>query len=79
MLFVSLSNVNNFKTYTMTNSHTYIRNSEEAFNNAIQIGIFSTDKNNEFWAGNYMYMFSEATLDFFKNINTRKYESIKMN
>ena len=55
------------------------RNSQEAFKEAIQHGCLETiDHNNNKYAGDYMYMHTIvndgfSSIDYFKNINTRKY------
>ena len=45
-----------------------IRDSEIAFENAIK---------NELNAEEYMYMYSDEKVDYFKHINTRNYEKIE--
>ena len=52
-------------------------NSNEAFDNAINAGIFSTDRENEVFAGNYMYMYTSQGLNYFKHIDTREYITIQ--
>ena len=47
--------------------------SEQAFNNAIVLGILSSDKKNECYAGNYMYMYTAGDEDYFKHIVSRGY------
>jgi len=57
----------------METNTTFFRNSQAAFKTAIDLNILSTNPKNENFAGNYMYMGSDANEDRFKNINTRKY------
>ena len=50
------------------------RNSEIAFNEAIEAGALSLSPEAPNYAGNYMYMFTEELRgDAFKNIYTRNY------
>ena len=44
-----------------------IRDSEIVFENAIKNGLNAEE---------YMYMYSDEKVDYFKHINTRKYEKI---
>lgn len=44
-----------------------------AFNTAVKEGRLSKDPNASNYAGHYMYMFTDAEGDHFKNIITRKY------
>ena len=53
-----------------------IMNSNEAFDSAINAGILSTDRENEVFAGNYMYMYTNQGLNYFKHIDTREYITI---
>ena len=46
---------------------------EKAFDDAIFNGLLSADKNEENFAGNYMYMYTRGEKDFFKNHLTREY------
>jgi ABC-type dipeptide/oligopeptide/nickel transport system permease subunit len=51
------------------------KNSQEAFEHAIQVGRLSADKAQAKYAGNYMYMGTdESGRDLFKNIDTRRYD-----
>ena len=45
-----------------------IRDSETAFENAIKNGLNAEE---------YMYMYSDEKVDYFKHINTRNYEKIE--
>ena len=47
--------------------------SNKAFEWAIKRGILSDDETKPNFAGNFMYMHSQSGIDYFKNINTRKY------
>ena len=47
--------------------YTIMRDSETAFENAIKNGLNAEE---------YMYMYSDEKVDYFKHINTRKYEKI---
>ena len=51
------------------------KDSQKCFDNAIEAGFLSTDKNDYFYAGNFMYMHSEEGVNYFKNIDTREYVS----
>lgn len=53
----------------------YFRNVESAFNNVLDCGFMSDDPKSDVYVGNYMYMYSLGDVDYFKHINTRKYES----
>ena len=59
----------------MMNTHEYtFRDSQKAFQDAIDKGILNEQPSSNMYAGNYMYMFTEASgQDAFKHINTRKY------
>jgi hypothetical protein len=48
-------------------------NSNKAFERAIKKEILSDDETRPDFAGNFMYMHSQDGIDYFKNINTRKY------
>ena len=50
---------------------TYIRDSQEAFEEAIRRGLMTNES-----AGAWMYMYSDANIDYFKNIMTREYWKI---
>lgn len=43
----------------------YIRSGQDAFNNAIQLGLKHPDQ--------WMYMYSDGPFDFFKHYRTRMY------
>lgn len=47
---------------------------EEAFEQAVSEGRLSFDKENQHYAGLYMYMGTVDGRDLFKNINTRQYD-----
>tara|TARA_R100000306_G_scaffold62010_2_gene66613 strand:- start:428 stop:634 length:207 start_codon:yes stop_codon:yes gene_type:complete len=52
----------------------FIRDPQDAFNDAVEFGLLSTNPKLPNYAGHYMYMHSDKSgRDFFKNINTRKY------
>ncbi len=53
-----------------------IINSLDAFDEAIDMGILSTDPDNEVFAGNYMYMYTLNNVNYFKCIETREYITI---
>lgn len=47
---------------------------DHAFDDAIEQGIFSADVNADNYAGEWMYMYTDADgVNAFKNINTREY------
>lgn len=46
---------------------------QEAFKEAIKTGILSDNETSQNFAGNFMYMYSRDGINYFKNINTRKY------
>lgn len=46
-----------------------------AFANAIERGLLTDNKSYDNYAGNYMYMYTEKEVDYFKNIVTREYIS----
>ena len=52
-----------------------------AFDHAIEAGVLHAEQGHPKYAGNFMYMYSERhgyhELDFFKNIETRKYITVK--
>ncbi len=50
------------------------RDSQKAFDEAIQQGRLSTDAKAPNFAGNYMYMGTDNGRDLFKNIETRSYD-----
>lgn len=45
----------------------------DAFDDAIELGGLSVDETAPNYAGNYMYMYSDAAGDHFKHIETRRY------
>jgi len=49
------------------------RDPDRAFNQAIEIGVMSTDPESPHFAGNFMYMFTKARCDYFKHKVTRRY------
>jgi len=59
---------------TMNRRGYTFRDSQQAFQDAIDKGTLSTDNNADNFAGHYMYMHtSRGGVDAFKNINTRQY------
>lgn len=52
-------------------------NPNDAFNYAIEKGLLTVNEKDSNFAGNYMYMHTDSNGHNFKNINTRKYISIK--
>ena len=55
------------------NSTPEIMPHEIAFNRAIESGALNEKPSSDDYAGNYMYMYSNESGDFFKNIETRTY------
>ncbi len=51
----------------------FLGNYDEIFDNAIKDGILSDNINDEIYAGNFMYMYSEKGMHYFKHKMTRKY------
>lgn len=49
------------------------RDSRAAFADAIAAGVLSDATHTENFAGNYMYMHTDAGTDAFKHIDTRRY------
>lgn len=49
------------------------RNSDVAFDDAIQAGRLSADAAQANFAGNFMYMGTQGGVDLFKHTNTRQY------
>jgi hypothetical protein len=49
----------------------YFRDSQAAFNEAIERGMMTDES-----AGDWMYMYSDASCDYFKHIDTRRYWQI---
>jgi hypothetical protein len=58
---------------SMANVTTAFHDSQERFEHAIKTGILSATPNTPNYAGDFMYMGTEAGRDLFKNIVTRKY------
>ena len=50
-----------------------LRDSQVAFQDAIDSGVLDEKPHSPMNAGNFMYMFSEGPIDFFKNRNDRHY------
>ena len=50
-----------------------LRNPETAFQSAIGNGHLNITPESVFYAGKYMYMYSDDTCDYFKNIDSRQY------
>lgn len=49
----------------------------DAFPNALEKEIFSYENEKDSnYVGHFMYMYSDDTHDFFKNINSRKYVKV---
>lgn len=46
---------------------------QKAFEEVISSGILSDDETTQNFAGNFMYMYSRDGINYFKNINTRRY------
>lgn len=64
----------------MTEKSWYIKDDAEAvkaFDNAITSGLLSLQKADDNYAGNYMYMYTDQGMDFFKHKLTRKYIGTK--
>ena len=53
------------------------RDSTTAFENAIAKGKLARDSRSSDYAGLYMYMHSPDSVDYFKNIATRKYITVQ--
>ena len=49
------------------------RDSSKCFDLAIAHGQLSTEPTSKRFAGNFMYMHSIRTVDWFKHVNSRKY------
>jgi hypothetical protein len=60
----------------MTDNVTF-RDSKEAFADAIASRHLSGDPYNAKWAGHYMYMYTQGTLDHFKHRDTRRYLAVE--
>lgn len=54
-------------------------NANSLFEQAIQQGVLSYDPTAPNYAGKYMYMQSNGSIHYFKNIDTRKYIEIIIN
>ena len=53
---------------------TYVtRDSDTAFQDAIDKAYLSEIPDSVLYAGRYMYMYSDDTCDYFKNIDSRQY------
>jgi len=63
----AIKNIAKFKSAINDGSTMYQRNSNKAFENAKSKGLNEPSE--------YMYMYSQANKDFFKNINFRNYIS----
>ena len=50
-----------------------VRESQEAFRDAIDKGFLSLNEDESIFAGKWMYMHTEDGVDAFKNITSRKY------
>lgn len=50
-----------------------IKDSQQAFGEAIERGYLSSKKGAPNYAGNYMYMYTDAGREAFKHIDTRRY------
>ena len=50
-----------------------IRDAGKAFESAIRAGVLSDHPRTSRFAGHFMYMYTKAGQDYFKNINTRNY------
>jgi hypothetical protein len=48
-------------------------NPKEAFQQAIDKGILSPKESDQDFAGNFMYMYTQEEVNYFKNVVTRKY------
>ena len=54
------------------------RNSQEAFENALNLGKFTDDSQDDRqYVGGWMYMYSLGNCDYFKNINDREYLTVE--
>lgn len=53
------------------------KETQQAFEDAINKGFFSEDPAQPNYAGHYMYMGSRKDVDLFKNTQTRKYVEVK--
>lgn len=50
-----------------------LNNYEEIFDNAIKEGILSNSEKDKNYAGNFMYMYTEGNVHYFKHSITRRY------
>ena len=57
----------------MTGTFGTSRPSDAAFQSAIDKGHLNITPESVFYAGKYMYMYSDDTCDYFKNIDSRQY------
>ena len=51
----------------------FLRDADQAFDEAIASGRLSDDPKSPIYAGRFMYMGTANGLDLFKHINTRQY------
>lgn len=56
-----------------------IRDSQEAFNNALNNEKLVHNENESNFVGLYMYMYSDDKYDYFKHIETREYIKVLNN
>ena len=62
----------------MEENHKQVQEPNAAFEHAIKKGQLSLfDNDGEKFAGNWMYMYSDATKDYFKSIITRQYITVE--
>ena len=54
----------------------FIRGHVKAFTNAIDLGEFTKQPEDRYYAGTYMYMFSASKSDWFKNKHNREYTQV---
>ena len=54
-----------------------MRDSQEAFDHAIKVGVLSIMPTANNHVGDYMYMYSEKEVDFFKHVDTREYIRVR--
>ena len=56
-----------------------VRDSQEAFTNALTVGMLTLDRTNttDRYVGDFMYMYTDETFDWFKNRNTREYVKVR--
>ena len=53
------------------------RNPEQAFDDAIRAERLNISEGSARYAGDYMYMYSLESVDYFKNFNTKKYIQVR--